>query len=721
MTVKGPKLTMYDFNDAERQVIPFPQADPVDPVGDFLADMADKGFNPGDRFKAGGDISRFGEKKRQWCLMFPDGLAGVYGDFKTGEKHHWYANGNNQWTQEQRAHFERQWAEAKKARDKEKARRNKAAQVQAGRIWETGVPAPPDHAYLKAKGVQSYDLKIDQAGRLIVPMKDSDGALWSLQYIPPNGKDKRFLKGGRVKGLYHIITGNDQICIVEGYATGATVAQATGATVVMAFNSGNLKPVAKAVRANNPQADITICGDNDQFTDGNPGKKAAREAADAINARFVLPQFDDISDEPTDFNDLARLNGPGAVKDQITAPSSPAIDFDAWDADGERYQGDPPPYYWLVENTFPLGAVSIIAAAGDTGKGILTADLGLKIAQGPTGNVIDKYPKAFGNDVIAHGTTVIFTAEDDQNEVHRRICNIDRAGERFRHKGKLKIVPLPNAGGPQPLITSSKAGPEATPFYYEVKAGLTKYNDIKLIVFDPLASFVAADINADPAVGAFTTGKLAALAAETGAAVVIIHHVNKGDFSKPIRTADQARHAIRGTTAIVDGVRAAYALWPADYKKAEDTCRRLEVEYQPNKVFMGALVKSNGPGDRTTRTYVRNGNGLLTDRTDQLKQTQPDGDYLKQVLVDDIADAAKREHPFTRHGKQDGLYARRNELNDDLKECSRDKLVALADDLIMDGAIVTCKGGSKRTLYLDVPNGPFAIGTATVSGVGKTK
>ena len=65
------------------------------------------------------------------------------------------------------------------------------------------------------------------------------------------------------------------------------------------------------VSRQHPDAEITICGDNDHATEGNPGRVAAIKAARAIGARWTIPDFANLVHGPkdTDFNDLARLTG----------------------------------------------------------------------------------------------------------------------------------------------------------------------------------------------------------------------------------------------------------------------------------------------------------------------------------------------------------------------------------------------------------------------------
>jgi putative DNA primase/helicase len=96
-------------------------------------------------------------------------------------------------------------------------------------------------------------------GALVIPLRDGNN-LHSLQFIDADGQ-KRFLTDGRVAGSYFAIgdpKGAAALCIAEGYATGATIFEATNYPVAVAFNAGNLEPVARALRAKIPEMDMIV-------------------------------------------------------------------------------------------------------------------------------------------------------------------------------------------------------------------------------------------------------------------------------------------------------------------------------------------------------------------------------------------------------------------------------------------------------------------------------
>src|SRR6266496_5503173 len=90
------------------------------------------------------------------------------------------------------------------------------------------------------------------------------------------------------------------LVIVEDYATGASINEATGFATVCAMYCTNLRAVAEALRAKWPTREIIVAADNDQFTDGNPGLTKATEAALAIDARISVPSMHSFLVRPCD-------------------------------------------------------------------------------------------------------------------------------------------------------------------------------------------------------------------------------------------------------------------------------------------------------------------------------------------------------------------------------------------------------------------------------------
>ncbi len=375
-----------------------------------------------------------------------------------------------------------------------------------------------------------------------------------------------------------------------------------------------------------------------------------------------------------------------------------------------RFTGSAPVQNFLIDGTFPLGVPIIFAAAGDAGKGMMTLDLSMKVASGkPLQN-------AFGGTVKEFGDVVIFTAEDDEAEMHRRIERLDEAGERFDYPNKLHVVPLPNVGGVFPILRDNMGDYSETDEFKKIYEQILQLSNLKLIVFDPLASFVHADVNADPAAGAALTGLLSRVATETGSSVIVCHHMTKVQGDKVISKPEEARNLIRGTSALVDGVRSAFALWQVDEKTSVGRCNDLGVPYERNRCFDGAVVKSNGPASRHIRHFVRDMlTGLLEDRTEQIRNLgQSNQAHLrKDAMFNWIADCERNGRALCQQGGADGIINRLTdpETPEILKGLGQSTIDRIVRDLINERRIekysFSTAGGRK---WLGTTNGVMSRG-----------
>ena len=268
---------------------------PQDAAQNFNAALDKAGLATKDKIIPDGKLHRFtvkgdkAGKKNGWYVLYGDGLpAGAFGCWKRGISESWCSKTDRQMMAAERSEFKRRMTEARAAREAEEAERRKAARDKALYIWKASPPALENHPYLVKKGVKNHGLRFHKS-LLVIPMRDSEGNLQSLQFIDDDG-NKQFLSGGLKKGCYFAIgSPTEPLCIAEGYATAATIYEATGLSVAVAFDAGNLMAVAQAIRAKFPHIKITLCADNDTETFGNPGLTKAREAAAAVGARLAIP------------------------------------------------------------------------------------------------------------------------------------------------------------------------------------------------------------------------------------------------------------------------------------------------------------------------------------------------------------------------------------------------------------------------------------------------
>jgi len=380
----------------------------------------------------------------------------------------------------------------------------------------------------------------------------------------------------------------------------------------------------------------------------------------------------------------------------------------------QYFVGKAPEQKFLIGDTIPLGVPCVFAAAGDSGKGMMTLDLAMKVASGAS------MQNSFGGLVAEHGDVILITAEDDKDEMHRRISRLDPSKYRESYEHKLRILPLPNLGGVFPIMqkfdNSYLMGEEFSRIYDQ----MLEMNTLKLIIIDPMASFVHADVNADPAAGAAFMSLLAQMATETGATVMVNHHMAKIRDNDPVTTPEQARNLIRGTSAIVDGVRSAFAVWSVDEGTGKQRCRDLQIEYTRNGVFDGAVVKSNGPANREIRHFIRNPDtGLLEDRSVDIRSLAMSStirDRLQHIA--EFVRMREDEGRAVAHGGSDGLYNAVQESNSGepcviyLKNAGKlstiGEAVTEACRLGLIRKYTMTAGGSER--WLGTMDGPFSRG-----------
>jgi putative DNA primase/helicase len=297
--------------------------------------------------QADGEYHRFeidGHKNKPgYCLVHQSatGLSAVYGDFVSGNKYRWtFGNDNKAMSPEEREALKKQLAkEAKEIEEKIKRKHEKGA-MGANFFWNLGEDFK-SHGYLESKKVQNHGLKRctegSYAGWLMVAGYNAAGELCTVQYINRDGQ-KRFETDSQKKGAFFEITGDgNKIIIAEGYSTAASIYEAAGHTVIVAFDAGNLQHVAKVIREKHPTAEIVLAADNDQWKPdiGNTGVESAKDAATGIDAKIAIPEFKDTATEPTDFNDLANLEGFEAVRATIDA-AKPIDKLDALKAEIEK-------------------------------------------------------------------------------------------------------------------------------------------------------------------------------------------------------------------------------------------------------------------------------------------------------------------------------------------------------------------------------------------------
>ena len=243
---------------------------------------------------------------------------------------------------EEQARRQAEAAAAREAAQRQQQENHLRVSKTAQRIWLNAAPATLAHPYLAAKGITDPAVlggirQSEYRGvlNLQIPIY-RDGTLYNLQSISPDG-GKHFLKDGLKSGGYTVVGDAADtargIVVAEGFATAASIHQATGKPVVVAFDAGNMVTVSETLAKNlPPDIPVTIAVDNDA---SGTGLAKARQAAalfgdraKAVQPEFTMTQIQQFQREngldsqgrpklPSDFNDLHKLAGIAAVRQAL--------------------------------------------------------------------------------------------------------------------------------------------------------------------------------------------------------------------------------------------------------------------------------------------------------------------------------------------------------------------------------------------------------------------
>lgn len=388
------------------------------------------------------------------------------------------------------------------------------------------------------------------------------------------------------------------------------------------------------------------------------------------------------------------------------APEPAAADYDLAAFAVSKMQGRAPERQYLVKDIFPLAVPVIVAGQGGVGKSYMLADAALKIAEWDGRGAP---PRAFGGDLAAHGRVVVISAEDDWDELHRRIDELDPTGERRERAGdRLMLVPFSAIGGAA-LIKETSMGLEITEAFHTLRDKLRAIPDLRLVVLDPLSVFF--HINQNDTSQAYTTmSTLGALSSELGATVAAVHHFSK--LKEGIKDVEEARGSVKGNAALVDGSRASYALWKTPEEEGKRLAAAFGVEYHRSMFVSGGVVKANYKHDSGMHTYMRQGDSpVLVDITAQARTAvavKVDDD-LEELAVA-LEERAEMGRPLSASGRN-GLYEARLELPAPWNKASRRSLESGVLTLLAAGRIVKVPDQSRagHPTVLDGPNGQYAV------------
>ncbi len=257
----------------------------------------------------------------------------------------------------------------------------------------------------------------------------------------------------------------------------------------------------------------------------------------------------------------------------------------------EYFEHPAPPLDFLFSDLgFLVGTVGVLVAPGATGKTYFGLQAACALAGGTGADILGLSP-------CATGRVVYIALEDPASVLHARLHAIGKRLSAAARDAVVDRLALYPAMGASIDIMSSQ----------HLDVLIARCRDVRLLVIDTFSRTHLRDENANGEMAAVMR-QYERIAAETGTAVLLMHHIGKG---AAIAHNNSHQHAARGASVITDNAR-----W-AGYLESETLGTQLTETL--HIVHFGAS-KSNyvPPADR--RAYERAAGGVLVPADEKLRE-----------------------------------------------------------------------------------------------------
>jgi len=274
----------------------------------------------------------------------------------------------------------------------------------------------------------------------------------------------------------------------------------------------------------------------------------------------------------------------------------------------ERFISNPPPARrWLLKECLPLGKVGALIAPGGTGKSQFLLQLAVSVATGT---------EFFGWEIGEPGGVLCLFAEDDDEEIHRRLYRI-AFDTGLRHdialEAQMKLLTnlhVKSMVAKDNLMTvTDRASGEVIPTNYAERLLLVtrEIPDLKLIVIDPGSRFRGGDENLAQDTTRFVEA-LERVSRSTGANLLVAHHANKGAMSG----GEQTQASQRGSSALSDGVR-----WQMNLSALnKPDAKELRIAEERRHFYLVADVVKNNYGPPSEAILLERRDGGYLEKVD---------------------------------------------------------------------------------------------------------
>lgn len=518
------------------------EASGLEPPGDIHIDGRLHRFRSNAKGRGGGG------DKPGWYIAYPDGVpAGSFGCWRSDVSQNWRADVGRDLSPSEEMAITNRMNEARKERQRHQEELQDNVADVVATIWQDAGPASPEHPYLQAKGINPHGARITGDGRLMVPMYDASGELASIQYIDGQG-DKKYHSGGKAGGaLYAIGEPTEHVLIAEGFATAATLNDATGLQSFAAFSASSLPKVAGILREQlGKQARITVVADHDEH---GVGRNHADQAAAESGAAVAMP--------PTPGQDANDYWLAGGDLSELIEPKD-----DGWLVSVDDFAEQPAPIAWLVKHWVQENALMMVHGPSGGGKTFAVLDMCLRVAAGMDewmGHRVKQAPVVYLAGEGHHGLRGRMAAWKHHHSVGHIEAWISRDG-----------CDLNTAQGYQ-RVAGAVRGLQTTP---------------QVIVVDTLHRFLEGDENS----AQDTKTMLDAcngLMAEFGCTVILVHHTG---------VSEEAQHRARGSSAWKGALDIEVSIVPATDSKPMQIIQRKSKDAEQAEPIWAELQQVAIPG-----------------------------------------------------------------------------------------------------------------------------
>lgn len=294
----------------------FPLEDNASSVENYLRD---RGFTVPDRYVTNGKWQRIKAlddkdgKSSGAYKAFPDGAGLLFRDYRQNDKPVYLSlqvTGKSDLLAELHLRASRKQKSDDSNRERETLY-NRLSRIATRTV--TRLPQAETHPYLTRKTVQAAPgVRVNRRNELVIPLTNANNEIRSYQRVPGNG-GKYLLKDAEKAGNYFLFgtpEPHTPVLFAEGYATAASLHEASGLPVVMTVDASNMVAVAESTRNLWPDSPKIFCADDDHHLEskpeGNKGLKSAQKAAERVGGLVISPPLTDEDKAAglTDFNDI---------------------------------------------------------------------------------------------------------------------------------------------------------------------------------------------------------------------------------------------------------------------------------------------------------------------------------------------------------------------------------------------------------------------------------